>query len=125
MKTILITGASGFIGQALCQELSLRYKVIGLYRGLQSNHQETWVSVKADIEDENALKDVCNKYLPDVVIHCAGLAHQKFSSKTSVDLYEKINSIATEKLANAAVSANSSVYFIKMSARFMHKINFY
>jgi len=116
IKTILITGASGFIGQALCQELSLQYKVIGLDRGLQSNHQVIWVSVKADIEDENALKDVCNKYLPDVVIHCAGLAHQKFSSKTSVDLYEKINSIATEKLANAAVSANPAVYFIFLSS---------
>ncbi|MDA3915759.1 MAG: NAD-dependent epimerase/dehydratase family protein, partial [Deltaproteobacteria bacterium] len=80
MKTILITGASGFIGQALCQELSLQYKVIGLDRGLRSNNQETWVSVKADIEDEKMLKDVCNKYLPDAVIHCAGLAHQKISS---------------------------------------------
>jgi nucleoside-diphosphate-sugar epimerase len=116
MKTILITGASGFIGQALCQELSLQYKVIGLDRGLRSNNQEIWVSVKADIEDENVLKDVCNKYLPDVVIHCAGLAHQKISSKTSTNLYEKINSVATEKLAHAAVSANPSVYFIFLSS---------
>lgn len=68
------------------------------------------------IEDEKALKDVCNKYLPDVVIHCAGLAHQKFSSKISANLYEKINSIATDKLANAAISANSSVYFIFLSS---------
>ena len=116
MKTILITGASGFIGQALCQELSLQYKVIGLDRGLRCNNQETWVSVKADIEDEKMLKDVCNKYLPDVVIHCAGLAHQKLNSKTSTNLYEKMNSIATEKLAHAAVSANPSVYFIFLSS---------
>ncbi len=124
MKTILITGASGFIGQALCQKLSLQYKVIGVDRGLRSNNQEIWVSVKADIEDERALKDVCNKYLPDVVIHCAGLAHQKLNSKTSTNLYGKINSIATEKLANAAVSANPSVYFIFLSSISVYGENF-
>ena len=58
MKTILITGASGFIGQVLCCELSSQYKVIGLDRGLRFEDQEKWLSVKTDIEDEKALKDV-------------------------------------------------------------------
>jgi len=100
----------------LCNIKPLVWIDIGLDRGLRSNNQEIWVSIKADIEDDNVLKDVCNKNLLDVVIHCAGLAHQKISSKISTNLYEKINSIATEKLANAAVSANPSVYFIFLSS---------
>lgn len=116
MKTILITGASGFIGQALCKELSLKYKIIVLDRQSCFSDQNIHASVKANIEDEKALKNVCNTYLPDVVIHCAGLAHQKPGSKKNANLYENINSIATEKLANAAILANSDVYFIFLSS---------
>ena len=116
MKTILITGASGFIGQALCKELSLKYKIIALDRRSCSSSQDTYVSVEASIEDEKALKNVCNTYLPNVVIHCAGLAHQKLNSKKNENLYENINSIASEKIANAAVSANPDVYFIFLSS---------
>lgn len=116
MKTILITGASGFIGQVLCKELFLKYKIIALDRCSCSSGQDTYVSVKANIEDEKALKNVCDTYLPDVVIHCAGLAHQKMVNKKKASLYEDINSIATEKLANAAISANPGVYFIFLSS---------
>ncbi|MCD4723109.1 MAG: NAD-dependent epimerase/dehydratase family protein [Desulfobacula sp.] len=116
MKTILVTGASGFIGQALCKVLSLKYKIIALDRRSCFSDQNTYVSVEANIEDEKALKNVCNTYLPDVVIHCAGLAHQKLTSKKDASLYENINSIAAEKLAAAAISANSDVYLIFLSS---------
>ena len=116
MKTILITGASGFIGRALCKELSLRYKIIALDRRSCSSGQNTYISVEANIEDEKALTNVCNTYLPDVVIHCAGLAHQKLGGKKKANLYENINSVATEKLANAAISSNSDVYFVFLSS---------
>lgn len=116
VKTILITGASGFIGQAACKALSLKYKVIALDKQSIPDEQNTYISVKASIEDENALKEIFNTYLPDVVIHCAGLAHQKLLNKKSADLYERINSLATEKIANAAISVNTEVYFIFLSS---------
>jgi len=116
MKTILITGASGFIGQALCKELSSKYKIVALDRRSCSIGQNTYVSAEANIEDEKALKNVCNTYLPDVVIHCAGIAHQKPGSKKNENLYENINSIATEKIAIEAISANPDVYFIFLSS---------
>lgn len=116
MKTILVTGGSGFIGQAVCQVFSLTYKVIALDSRPFFIDQKRYISINADIEDENALKKVCNTYLPDVVIHCAGLAHQKMRNKKSADLYELINSLATEKIARAAVSANPEVCFIFLSS---------
>lgn len=116
MKTILITGASGFIGQAICKTLSLKYKIIAFGKPVFSEGQNTCIFVEARIEDENAVQHVCNTYLPDVVIHCAGIAHQKLGDKKGADVYENINSIATEKLANAAISANPNVYFIFLSS---------
>ena len=116
MKTILITGASGFIGQTLCKVLSLKYKIIALNRRICLGEPNTCVSVKVNIEDKKALKNICNIYLPDVVIHCAGLAHQKLSSNNNTKSYENINIVATENLANVAISANPDVYFIFLSS---------
>lgn len=31
----------------------------------------------ADLTDVNAVAAICKKYSPDIVIHCAGIAHQK------------------------------------------------
>ncbi len=116
MKTILVTGGSGFIGQAVCQALSLTYSVIALDSRPCLTDQKNYVSLYVDIEDENALTHICKTYLPDVVIHCAGLAHQKLSNKKSAALYERINSLATEKIARAAVAGNLGVYFIFLSS---------
>jgi nucleoside-diphosphate-sugar epimerase len=118
MKTVLVTGGAGFVGQAVCQVISPTYKVIALDRQRQAcfGDQNDPVFVDLDIEDETALKKVCDTYVPDVVIHCAGLAHQKLRSKKSADLYERINSLATEKMARAAMSANPDVYFIFLSS---------
>ncbi len=116
MKTILVTGGSGFIGQAVCRTLSLTYHVISLDNQSGLIDQKRYVSMNADIEDENALTNICKTYLPDVVIHCAGLAHQRLINKNSADLYERINSLATEKIARAAFSANPDVYFIFLSS---------
>jgi nucleoside-diphosphate-sugar epimerase len=112
----LITGASGFIGQAICKTLSLKYKIIAL-GGLPSPiDPKNYVSVEARIEDEKVLKNVCNQYLPDVVIHCAGLAHQRMCNKNGAESYENINSLATENLAKAAILANPNVHFIFLSS---------
>jgi len=116
MKTILVTGGSGFIGQAVCQALSLKHHVISLDSRPCLADQKNYISIEADIEDETALAHICETYIADVVIHCAGLAHQKLRSKKSADLYERINSLATEKIAMAAVSANPEVYFIFLSS---------
>ena len=116
MKTILITGASGFIGKALCRALSMKYRIIGLDRTPCFDSQDSRIFVTADIEDEAAMKHVCNTYLPDVVIHCAGLAHQNFRTKQKADSYMRINCLAAEKLAYYAASANPNLYFIFFSS---------
>ena len=82
MKKILVTGASGFIGQSLCETLSKSGRsVIGIVRSLNSylfNENIEYVQIKdinLQTKWEHILKDV------DCVIHCAAMAHMKTKSK--------------------------------------------
>jgi nucleoside-diphosphate-sugar epimerase len=57
---------------------------------------------------------ICEKYSLDVVIHCAGIAHQKIGVVDS-DTYMRVNSEATENLAKVTAQCNPSGYFIFFS----------
>lgn len=116
-KTVLITGASGFIGKSLCSAFSLRHRVIALSRHSILGAPDNYISERADIEDDDAISHICSRYQPDVVIHCAGLSHQKnLCTKKRAYLYERINSLATEKIACSALSFNPDLYFIFLSS---------
>lgn len=116
LKTVLVTGASGFIGKAVCRSLFLKYRVIALDRNPCSDSQHHHIAVTADIEDVTAIKHICDRYLPDVVIHCAGMAHQTLFLKKGADSYEDTNCLATEKLAHCAAASNPGLYFIFLSS---------
>ena len=112
---VLVTGAKGFIGSALCYKLSPDNKVIGV--DIAKTHDDhakiTWE--QADLTDFNSAAAICEKYSPDVVIHCAGIAHQKIGT-VSFDTYMRVNSEATENLAKAAAVSNPAVCFIFFSS---------
>ena len=112
---VLVTGAKGFIGSALCNKLSPGNKVIGV--DIAKSHDDgadiTWE--QADLTDFNSVAAICEKYSPDVVIHCAGIAHQKIGA-VRFDTYMRVNSEATENLAKAAAESNPDVSFIFLSS---------
>jgi len=117
MKKVLVTGASGFIGRAICRSLSAEYEIIALDSNMSSSDEASdYVTERGDISDIKAIKSICATYIPDVVIHCAGIAHQKISSSLSADLYKEINSAATEHLASIAAEVNPDVFFIFLSS---------
>ena len=84
---ILITGANGFIGSALCRRLASGNKVIGVYHKKRPVSSANIVLEQADppatrcealragLTDCDAVVTICEKYSPDVVLHCAGIAH--------------------------------------------------
>jgi|GEM_PF-465053 len=112
---VLISGASGFIGRALCSRLASDNKVIGVYHKKRPINPANVVAEKADLTDCDAVAAICKKHSPDVVIHCAGIAHQKIGAVASAT-YMQVNSEATENLAEAAAKSNPDVCFIFLSS---------
>jgi nucleoside-diphosphate-sugar epimerase len=88
---IVITGASGFIGRALCQNLSQYDNVLGvdIKKGNFDNKNVKWKI--ADLTDFNIVSDLFKKHISDVIIHCAGIAHQKMGAVES-STYMRVNS---------------------------------
>ena len=114
-STVLVSGAAGFIGTALCNRLVSGNNVIGvdLTDAIFGNEKITWE--QADLTDSDSVTTICEKYSPDVVIHCAGIAHQKIGAVDSAT-YMRVNSEVTENLARAAGESNPDVCFIFLSS---------
>jgi len=112
---VLITGATGFIGNALISRLASDNKVIGtdITENCIGRANITWE--QADLSDSDAVAVIFEKYSPDVIIHCAGIAHQKIGA-IDFDTYMRVNSEATENLAKAASKSNPSVCFVFLSS---------
>ena len=112
---VLVTGANDFIGIAVCNRLASDNKVIGvdIAKGHDDHAKITWE--QADLTDFYSITAICEKYSPDVVIHCAGIAHQKIGA-VSFDTYMRVNCEATENLAKAAAESNPDVSFIFLSS---------
>jgi len=116
VENILITGASGFIGNALCRRLASGNKVIGVdIADVTPSEALNNAWEQADLTDLNSVATICKKYSPDVVIHCAGIAHQKIGAVDSAT-YMRVNSEAAENIAKAAAKYNPDVSFIFLSS---------
>ena len=98
MMKILVTGATGFVGRYLVNDLSKTDEVIACVRKkssfLPSSVQQI---VDNNFFDIDIPKDT------NVIVHLAGIAHNK---NTSVDEFKKINVDGTLELAHKALEAN-------------------
>jgi GDP-4-dehydro-6-deoxy-D-mannose reductase len=80
---ILITGANGFVGRWLREELQKvlppAARIISAFKGggndVAAQSQGTEVSIALDIEDEEAVAHVIMTWRPTVVIHLAAVSH--------------------------------------------------
>ena len=103
---VLVTGANGFIGSALCQALGEQgYHVIAaLRKPSYQDELKTFSIVVGDINDQtdwtNALLNV------DIVIHLAARVHVMEEKATKpLDLYREVNVQGTLNLARQAIKA--------------------
>ena len=104
MNKIFVTGASGFIGEAVCKALSdLKYSVCGAVRNKDIISQlpnVKYVSI-GDIALNPDWKNLLAGY--DCVIHCAALVEQ--NNQISNKIYGQINVECTKKLAEQCIIA--------------------
>lgn len=114
MRTIALTGATGFIGRYLMSELPKRgYKIRALLRRPAQFALQCDSAVIGDLtRPQNlaaAFADV------DAVVHSAGIAHAM--SGVPADDYRTINTDATVALAQAAARAGSRRFVFLSSIR--------
>ena len=112
---ILITGATGFIGNALSHRLASESRVIGIYHNKKPENPANIIWEQGDLTVLNSVTAICKKYSPDLVVHCAGIAQQKIGAVDSAT-YMRVNSEVTESLAKAAAKCNPDVQFIFLSS---------
>ena len=135
-KSILITGAAGFIGSNLCIRLLKEVegvKVIGLdnmndyydvniknYRLEQlSEFGGDWTFIKGDLSDKQTINGIFSQYHPNVVVNLGAQAGVRYSI-TNPDAYIKSNMIGfynileacrnEEALEHLVYASSSSVY---------------
>ena len=105
-NTILVTGASGFVGRALCAELIRRgYDVRGAIRTplhsarLPCEHV-TVADIGKNTDWSGALSGV------DVVVHLAARVHvMRETAGDPLTAFREVNVVGTERLARAAASS--------------------
>ncbi|MDD5757675.1 MAG: NAD-dependent epimerase/dehydratase family protein [Desulfobulbaceae bacterium] len=102
---VLVTGASGFVGGKLCQRLhdagQLLRKVIRTKSPSEdcSDDIVTVDDIGLQTDWSVALRSV------DIVVHLAAHVHQMVNSKESDARYWQVNTMGTERLAQAAAKA--------------------
>lgn len=105
--TILVTGATGFVGKALISRLLMdHYSVLALVR---RNGVKLKAGVKSIVSDLSGLDGLGTNVLDgvDVVVHCAARAHVMSDDSAECYFeYSKVNRDATLTLASMAAEAN-------------------
>ena len=109
----LVSGATGFIGRKLCQQLEARgHVVVALSRrgDVLSNGEPT---LALDLTVNDPSEDLL--YGVDVFFHLAGIAHQQAPES----VYEALNYRATERLARLASAAGVRCFIFLSSVKAM------
>jgi len=107
---ILLTGANGFIGTHLCNELSNRN--VGFRATARNANENNYADfLSCDLETTDSLDQLMDGC--DIVIHLAGRAH--VTSDDSQEKYQVANEFVTQRLANAAAQ-NGITRFVYLSS---------
>lgn len=105
MKRVLVTGANGFIGRALCERLHRDgcWDVIGAVRAETASSLPDGIktvevgSIGPHTDWSNALSDI------DFIVHLAARVHvMKETSKNPIAEYRDVNVLGIERLARMA-----------------------
>ena len=103
-KTLLLTGASGFVGRNVLPELQANYQVLTLGR---SPENDVCTDLAADVP--------VLPYRFDVVFHAAGKAHSVPRSEAEAQAFFDVNLTGTRKLCAALEVAGTPSSFVYVS----------
>ena len=114
-KKILVTGANGLLGKSIAEQLAEVHELILLDRNVSNLDCDLGHVEQGDILDDIFLNQIVSEHCPEIVIHCAGIAHQKIGSLDR-NVYFDVNSNGSKKIALYASRYNANVRFIFLSS---------
>lgn len=103
--TIMVTGASGFLGRKICAILGRDYKIVKL-----SNQQKDGYSA-VDLCNQSEVSAVVEINKPDIIIHTAAIADPDVCEKDNTLAYN-LNVKATEILCDICTEKNIKMIHI-------------
>jgi nucleoside-diphosphate-sugar epimerase len=114
-RVLLVTGASGFVGRALCRSLRGKGRIRALFR---RSAEGPW--------DETVILDLATGVLPsgaldgvDTVFHLAGKTDDSKTAPGDADVFRRVNLEGTAKLVEAAVTARVARFVFLSSIKAM------
>lgn len=106
MKTILVTGGTGFLGRNLALAMKNDYKVVLTGRNNKQNQYAQQVTdcqvLAMDIASIEAVRDTFTEVKPDVVIHAAATKFVDLAEKQPMECVD-VNVTGSQNIARVAV----------------------
>jgi len=115
-KTCLVTGASGFIGSILCNELKRQGATVRamLHADVQGDWESSYICKLGEEEIPNHVMQGV-----EIIFHLAGRAHSLSDNINQEQLYFKTNVQGTLDLLKAAKTANVNKFIFFSSVKAM------
>lgn len=111
---LLITGASGLLGNNLAYYFKDKYKVMGLYCSHPVTIDGAYTQ-KCDLLQTGAFKKTINEFNPSIIIHCASLANID-QCKIDKNIARKINVLSTKYLVKDVMANDIKLIYISTDA---------
>lgn len=109
MSPLLVTGASGFLGQVICHEAQKTHQTHGLYFQNQVREENTFFH-RCDLKNENAVQKIITEIKPKAIIHTAAVSDANYCQQ-NISSTKKINVDASLYLAKFAAGLNIPFVF--------------
>ncbi len=106
MKTVLITGGTGFLGRQLGSQLKENYRVVLAARNNNQNQIANRITgceiAPLDVSNLNSVNDVFDEFRPNIVIHAAATKYVDLSEKYPNECID-VNILGSQNIARAAL----------------------
>ena len=125
-KRILITGATGFVGDFLVSALQVRWPGAEIYGTSQSKYPENKEGItilQLDITDRQSVMRVIEAIRPAVIVHLAAQTHIPVSFDDPFETWE-VNLEGTRHLLDASVSYVPDVVMVNVGSADMYGSSF-
>ncbi|TKC08575.1 SDR family oxidoreductase [Pedobacter frigoris] len=119
MKTILVTGSNGLLGQKITERLldTKQFKLVATAKGANRFPvKEGYIYAEMDILDPENVKQVVEKYQPDAIIHTAAMTNVD-TCEDQQELAHALNVGAVQTLINIAEIHN--IQLVHLSTDFI------